>query len=1159
VKNLLKAVLRVLLWLIAAVLVCGGVYVACRLLDIPLKTGAGAVVLLFALILCLVFCLRAVSRRRRRLQIQRVVTMDADSLQDRPEKHLIANRWDRAISILRTSYLGGRGNPVYALPWYMVMGRSGSGKSSAISRCGLNVMLTDVGPEAEQASTRNCDWYFFKEAVVLDTAGRYALPLDEAADSADWREFLQNLAKYRRREALNGLVLTVAADALYGAGEHLIPEARALRHRLDEIMRVLGAKFPVYLMITKLDLLAGAFRLLEDLPAEQQALSLGSLIQSPDKKRLIPVSAQIDKALDDIRDKFRSLCLYSRGSSAEAVPHRILAWEELKAMMPALTAYAEELFAENPYQETPLLRGIFFSSALRTDAERQCRAFPGLSALVGGIAPARDNAGGFFLRDFFRRVLPADRNLNRPIAEYLRWRSSVRHLAYAALLLATFGLTALFSFSYRHNDMLLRQAIRPVTGPARDASAPSRLFAFEQLFRHAEQLDKEAGSGFLPSMGLGQYRKGLDYFYAAMNAEFFKDILFAANHRLEEQRSRLTDTSSDKDFFMLAADLVWRFDLLSAAREGKSFEDLLKIPAMPQGLLQALNVEDLPMLAPSAAYSMARYYYNGRLDADAQENELRIIRAALARLPEIKSYSMQWLIYRAGVLNNLPELKGSQFWPGTLTGALDEVRLEPAYTVEGFKVTLDYLERLDLIVSDESLKPHANNFLRWYADSYAEAWKNFSAAFTGKALELATVPSAEDVMTLMSSEDNPFFAFAVRMNEELRPVRSYLDPVPAWVEDLEVFVQALRLETDANQERLQPGLIQKLKQNVQQLYETAGSQLDPAAQQRHARAALLAGGIKEHLAALRELVRFTLSEDLAFTSVQEAMPDEKNQSAATAKLTLGKTTVLALQNKLDPTLAKDSPLLTLSGGPLAFFSARLVNSASCHIQSMWEGNVLAKAGMLPPVQLQQGLFAEQGGLARSFADNTLQYFLNHTLQGYMPEKLDETPIPFTDDFLHFLNAGLFEYTPMPQSHAVTMQAVPVDVNDGALEKPYAVVLSLDCSREKQELANYNSPASGRFNWQRGDCGDANIDIAFKSVALNVRYAGEDGFINFLHDFQYGVKTFYPSDFPGQEALLRKLEVTDIVVRYKISGAEAILRGVQYTPGTLPFVASECRR
>jgi type VI secretion system protein ImpL len=127
------------------------------------------------------------------------------------------------------------------------------------------------------------------------------------------------------------------------------------------------------------------------------------------------VSAQIRGSLNDIQDRFRSLLLYRYAKSSLLPAHRILAWEEVKAMMPALTAYAEELFTDNPYQETPLLRGIFFSSALRTDADRQSRAFPALADLMRGLLRTQENAAGFFLRDFFSQVLPPDRNLNRPL------------------------------------------------------------------------------------------------------------------------------------------------------------------------------------------------------------------------------------------------------------------------------------------------------------------------------------------------------------------------------------------------------------------------------------------------------------------------------------------------------------------------------------------------------------------------------------------------------------------------------------------------------------------------------------------------------------------------------------------------------------------------
>ncbi|MDR2800040.1 MAG: hypothetical protein LBB52_02095, partial [Desulfovibrio sp.] len=550
---------------------------------------------------------------------------------------------------------------------------------------------------------------------------------------------------------------------------------------------------------------------------------------------------------------------------------------------------------------------------------------------------------------------------------------------------------------------------------------------------------------------------------------------------------------------------------------------------------------------------------NGKSDADAQEQTLRSLQASLSRLPAIKGYSMQWLIYRASELNNLPALKGGVFWPGAQAGALDEVQLEPAYTVNGFKVTLDYLHRLSLIVADAAMESHTRNFLIWYADSYAEAWKTFAAAFSKKLLSLATSPLSGDAMMVMSSDRNPFFAFALRMEEELRPIRQYLDQTPAWVEDLDVFAQALSLETSANADRPAPGLTQRVKERVVQLYQEASSTLDAGKQERYGRAKQLTKDIQTYLATLRELVRFTMSTDLAFNAVRDALPDERNSNAATAKLVLTKNADLSLRQHLDSAHTEDLPLFLLNNGPLSFFTARLINGASCHIQALWEGNVLARVGALSPLQLQQGLFAEHGGLARDFADNTLQFFFNRTLNGYEPQNLDDALIPFTDDFLHFLNAGLLEYQPMPQSYAVTVETVPVDVNDDALEKPYAVVLSLSCAQQKQELANYNSPASRNFSWQRDGCGDTNLAVSFKSVTLNVRYAGENGFVSFLHDFQYGAKTFHPADFPGQENLLKKLGVTEITLRYKFTGSEAILRGANYVPGTLPFVAAQCRR
>jgi type VI secretion system protein ImpL len=919
-------------------------------------------------------------------------------------------------------------------------------------------------------------------------------------------------------------------------------------------MRSLGAKFPVYLMVTKIDLSVGMACVLKDLPPELKKQSLGKILQSPDKKALLPVAVQIKKALGDILDHFRSLCLFSH--MGPPAPHGILAWEEIKSVMPALNAFAEELFTENPYQETPLLRGIFFSSALRSGAERQSRAFPTLDALVRRLLKIRES-GGVFLHDFFSRILPDDRNLNVPIAEYLRWRSSTRILAYAAMLLAAFSLSALIFISYERNDAMLRSMSLPTIPKRWDGDMQARILVFERSFREAAQMEHTIANSDIPTMGFNQSKKALSWFNRKLNAEFNENIFARASLALDNKRAAATRHTPDNEFNLLAADLMWRFDLLDAVMKGKSFDELLKIPAVPQGLLHVLNVGDIALLVPSMAYSVTRYYY-GITDQAEQEQRLRSMRAGLSRLPTLKDNSMEWLTQRANSMASLAPLQGGIFWRGAMSEALNQVQIDPVYTAAGHEITMDYLNRLELIVAGSEKTSQGQSFLRWYASTYVEAWRSFALDFAQRMQELANSPLAADSMTLMSSDNNPFFQFLMRMDEELQPIRPWLAPVPTWVDDLTLVADALRVLKAAD-EQADPSLGKRLTNATRELVTIFDDTVDTKTRAQHNQSRQIAKTLQACLDSLKELVRYTLAEDMAFNVVQGAMPDENNKEAATSPLTIARTALLTFQNSVNTAQEVHSPVFALNNGAPSFFMTRLINSASCHIQALWEGQVLAKAGGIAPLQLQQALFAEPGGLARDFADKTLTFMLNRTLHGYEPKKLNDAPLPFTDDFLDFLNTGIYEYEPLPQQYGVTVSAVPMDVNDEALEKPFAASLSLDCARQKQEMINYNSPASRHFDWQKDSCGDTKLAVRFKSVTLDVVYDGANGFINFLHDFQYGYKTFRATDFPAQEAILKKLGISEITLRYKISGAEAVLRAAKYAPGALPFVASQCRR
>ncbi|MCI0419158.1 MAG: hypothetical protein L0312_08065, partial [Acidobacteria bacterium] len=117
---------------------------------------------------------------------------------------------DRAIQWLRGSKLGKTGQDVvYRLPWYLVLGPQGSGKSTLISKSRLSFPYSD--PDRSLSSrglepTRNCDLWIANEAIFIDAAGRYSL---DDQDKDTWSGLLEQLKRLRRDKPLDGILLTV--------------------------------------------------------------------------------------------------------------------------------------------------------------------------------------------------------------------------------------------------------------------------------------------------------------------------------------------------------------------------------------------------------------------------------------------------------------------------------------------------------------------------------------------------------------------------------------------------------------------------------------------------------------------------------------------------------------------------------------------------------------------------------------------------------------------------------------------------------------------------------------------------------------------------------------------------------------------------------------
>jgi len=711
------------------------------------------------------------------------------------EVALLRERFGKAVQHLKQTSLQGRlfgKQYLYELPWYIIIGPPGCGKTTLLENSGLEFPLDEYQVDKKISGvggTRNCDWWFTNDAVLLDTAGRYTTQDSDAeADSGAWLGFLDLLRKQRPRRPLNGIIVAIsAAELLTKTQQERDLHAHTIRQRTQELYTRLGVRVPVYFLLTKVDLVAGFTEFFDDLAKEQRAQVWGITfpLDSPQQpKDALPLfSGEFDALVKSLNDRQLWRVYQERN-----LPRRSLINgfpQQIAALKPLLADFLQKVFTPSRYEQRPWLRGVYFTSGTQEGSpiDRIMSSMAGSFGMSQQALPSyQGRVRSYFITRLFQDVLFKESELASANVRYETQRLWLQRGAYAGTIGITLAIIFAWSASFTRNELWINKLENRIeryhkiedelklTPRPRLSEVDSALQAAKDISLVSEEKPKK--SPWLMGMGLYQsYTLGdaAERAYARVLQQF---LLPHIKERLESEMRDTSQAPDELSRLLSVYLMLGNPDTLDAKTfrpwVTRNWEQFLKDePDMQTRLTAHLDGLLLTKLSPQTLNQplMDRIQ---RVVCDIplpKQIYARLMQQAEASIDE---YDLARLSKRVNkVLINTNSNSSRSVVPGfyTYDGYHEVMNKEGERTIE---LTIAENHRICEHNRADLDKADPGTLLRdvraRYFDDYVDQWNDFLAGI--ELIKIPNLNSAVDTLNILSGRESPLEEFVSAVAEQ---------------------------------------------------------------------------------------------------------------------------------------------------------------------------------------------------------------------------------------------------------------------------------------------------------------------------------------------------------------------------------------------------------